>query len=223
MKTTENHGFLVSRGLLDQSKSTVQISAMNYLNRDITITKDIIVGTIQIDEEVLAVDSEFDENKIEEAKLPELLQCLLDTFSQKVNSEQKLKIKYLLIEYQDIFGGPDGKLGHTDLAQHAIDTGKAKPVKLPPRRVTIAQREIIEKELEKMLTQNSIQPNEIPWSSRCLLVKKSDSTDRFCVDYRKVNELTRKDAYPLSRIDTSLDSLGGSKFFGILDMASGYW
>jgi hypothetical protein len=121
---------------------------MNYLNRDITITKDIIVPTIQIVEEVVDVDSECDENKIDETKLLEHLQCLLDKVSPKVISEQKLKIKYLLIDYQDIFRGPDGNLGHTDLVQHAIDTGNAKPVMLPTRRVTIAQRKIIEKELE---------------------------------------------------------------------------
>jgi hypothetical protein len=74
-----------------------------------------------------------------------------------------------------------------------------------------------------MLTKNIIQLSEIPWSSRCLLVKKSDSTYRFCVDYRKVNESTRKDAYPFPRIDASLYSLGGSKCFGVLDMATGYW
>jgi hypothetical protein len=152
---------------------------MNYLNIDLTITKDIIVGIIQIVEEVVPVDSEFDENKIEEAKLPEHLQCVFDKVSPKVNSEQKLKIQYLLIEYQDIFEGSDGRLGKTDLVQHAIDTGNDKPVKQPPRRVTIAQREIIKTELDKMLTQNIIQPSEIPWSSRCLLVKKSDSTYRF--------------------------------------------
>jgi hypothetical protein len=72
MKTTENHGFLLSRALVDQNKYKVQISAINYLNIDLTITKDIIVGIIQIVEKVVPVDSEFDENKIEEAKLPEL-------------------------------------------------------------------------------------------------------------------------------------------------------
>lgn len=66
-----------------------------------------------------------------------------------------------------------------------------------------------------MLTQNIIQPSDSPWSCRCLLVKKSDSTYRFCVDYRQVNELTRTDAYPLLWIDASLDSLGGSQFLGI--------
>ena len=63
---------------------------MNYLNRDLTITKDIIVGIIQI-VEVVPVYSEFDENKSEEATLPEHMQCLLDKVSPKVNSEQKLK------------------------------------------------------------------------------------------------------------------------------------
>ena len=107
-KPTENHGFLVSRALADQNKSKVKISAMNYLNRDITTTKDIIVPTIQIVEEVVHVDLECDENKIDETKLLEHLQCLLDKVSPKVISEQKLKIKYLLIDYQDIFRSPDG-------------------------------------------------------------------------------------------------------------------
>ena len=52
---------------------------------------------------------------------------------------------------------------------------------------------------------------------------KKDNTLRFCVDYRKVNELTRKDAYPLPRVDDTLETLSGSKWFSTLDLLSGYW
>ena len=62
-----------------------------------------------------------------------------------------------------------------------------------------------------------------PWASPIVLVKKKDGSTRFCVDYRKVNEVTRKDTHLLSSIDDCLDTLAGSKWFSTLDLKSGYW
>ena len=56
-----------------------------------------------------------------------------------------------------------------------------------------------------------------------MLVKKKDGTTRFCVDFRKVDDLTKKDAHPLPRIDDTLDTLGAAQWFTTLDLASGYW
>jgi hypothetical protein len=67
------------------------------------------------------------------------------------------------------------------------------------------------------------EPASSPWASNALLVKKKDGTWRFCVDFRKFNDLTRKEAYPLPRIDTCLESLGGSCYVSTLDLRDGYW
>ena len=76
---------------------------------------------------------------------------------------------------------------------------------------------------QDMLAHNVIQPSTSPWASPIVIVRKKDGSARFCVDYRKLNAITRKDAYPLPRIDDTLDTLSGSQWFSTLDLLSGYW
>ena len=77
--------------------------------------------------------------------------------------------------------------------------------------------------VDNMLSQGIIEPRCGPWASPILLAKKKDGTTRFCVDFRRVNDMTRKDAQSLPRIDDTLDALGGACYFSTLDLASGYW
>ncbi len=77
--------------------------------------------------------------------------------------------------------------------------------------------------LDDMLKQGIIKQASGPWSSPVVLVPKKDGTTRFCVDYRRVNNLTKKDAHPLPRIDETLDALTGAKWFSTIDLVSGYW
>ena len=114
-------------------------------------------------------------------------------------------------------------MGRTHLTLHQIDTGDAKPVKLPPRRVPIHLQQEVTEHLKQMLANDIIQPSHSPWAAPVVLVRKRDGGLRFCVDYRKLNDLTRKDAYPLPRIDDALDSLNKACWFSTLDLASGYW
>ena len=74
-----------------------------------------------------------------------------------------------------------------------------------------------------MLKDGVIRESNSPWSSPIVMIKKKDGSWRFCVDFRKVNSMTQKDAYPLPRIDETLEALTGSQFFTTLDLASGYW
>ncbi|UYV62954.1 hypothetical protein LAZ67_2002611 [Cordylochernes scorpioides] len=104
-----------------------------------------------------------------------------------------------------------------------IDTRDYAPIKQRPYRVSPRERSIIQTEVDNMLELGIIQPSDSPWSSPVVLVKKKDGSWRFCVDYRRLNKITRKDVYPLPRIDETLDSLRGASIFSTMDLKSGYW
>ena len=120
---------------------------------------------------------------------------------------------YVLLEYSDVFSLSNDGLGRTSLSKHRINTGDSLPVHIPPRRIPHVRREEVRKLLQDMLAKGVIQPSNSPWSSPIVLITKKDGSSRFCVDYRKVNTVTRKDAYPRPHLDDTLDTLAGSKLF----------
>ena len=77
--------------------------------------------------------------------------------------------------------------------------------------------------VDEMLRNGIIEPSKGPWSSPVVLVKKKDGITILCANFRKVNDLTKKDAHSLPRIDDTLDTLGEAQWFSTLDLASGYW
>ena len=213
---------LVSRVLIDSEQRETVMSIVNLSDNSVRLQRNTLVGTVQPIESIQEPTPKITETNIS-SSLPAHLQPLLDNASPELTSQQRLALTNLLIEYQDVFVGPDGRLGRTDLVEHTIDTGSSKPIKLPPRRTSYAQKKIIEEQLDTMLKQDIIEPSVSPYAAPVLLVMKKDGTHRFCVDYRRLNAVTRKDAYPLPRIDTCLESLAGAKWFCTTDLASGYW
>ena len=97
------------------------------------------------------------------------------------------------------------------MVQHSIVTGYDLPIKQPSRQIPAARQRDVRKLLDEMLQKDVIQLSASPLASPVVLVQKKDGTIWFCIDYRKLNAATRKDAYPLLRIDETLEALGGSK------------
>ena len=155
------------------------------------------------------------------AMLEEAFQSLLENTS--LTSDHQNVLFSLLMEYADVFAISDDQLGRTNVLQHEIHTENVSPIRQRFRRMSPQKREEMQKLLSDMLAKNIISPSKSPWASPVVLVKKKDGTSRFCVDYRQVNAVTRKDAFPLPRVDDTLDVLAGSQLFSTLDLISGYW
>ena len=109
------------------------------------------------------------------------------------------------------------------MLKHRIDTEDRLPHYEPLRRHPTSQLPLIDQHVEAMLRHDVVEPAASPWCSNVVMVKKKDGTMRFCIDYRKTNDLIKKDKFPLPKIDTCLDTLNGSRYFSSCDLRQGYW
>ena len=163
---------------------------------------------------VLAVMSKSERCKMlrEAVGRPELL-----------DSNETRRLHELLEEFHSAFSLEESERGETDLLEMEIHTGNATPRRVPARRMPLAVRQEVSRQLKKMQEDGVIQPSSSPWASPMVMVRKKDGSFRFCIDYRQLNEVTKLDTYPLPRVDDLLDQLGESRFVTTLDLASGYW
>lgn len=107
--------------------------------------------------------------------------------------------------------------------QHHIDTGGTSPIMMKRRRHAQTEDAIIEENVQKMLAAGVIEEGNGAWGFPVVLVRKKDGEIRFCIDYRALNSVTKRDVYPLPRIDETLETLGGATLFTTLDLKAGYW
>ena len=200
-----------------------------------------ILAGLQDDQEILASETLWEEylcyqelptliaravqyeSKPEPGKLP--LQERMNSLKigVQLTYDQKGELRDLLLTKDHAFAWTLMELGKTIAGENRISTGNASPIKQRPYRFSPQENEVVRLEIEKMLEAGIIRKSKSPWASPVVVVPKSDGSPRFCIDYRKLNSVTKKDVYPLPRIDEALDTLAGSKYFSALDLKAGYW
>ncbi|GBC49993.2 retroviral-like aspartic protease 1 [Rhizophagus irregularis DAOM 181602=DAOM 197198] len=136
---------------------------------------------------------------------------------------QQSQFQQLLSDYADICAKSQTEIGKTNVIKHKIITKDATPISQPPYRCNPKYREFLQGEITRMESQRLIRKSASPWASPVVIVDKKGGEKRLCIDYRKLNAVTKADAYPLPRIDDMLESFSNATWFTTLDLASGYW
>lgn len=117
----------------------------------------------------------------------------------------------------DYFDKTSDKLGCTSAVKHNIVTSSPS-IKRRYYPVSPFKQKLIDEQLDEMLADGIVEPSISAWSSPVLLVPKSNEEQRFCVDFRKLNSVSQRDAYPLPYISNILDKLGGARLMSSLDL-----
>ena len=227
-----NQPVLSAKVVVQGNGTLVPVEIINPTHHDVTLFRHTSIGIAsrlfqsnmvgRISTEITNLDERVVLPSTDD-RLPPDLESMVDSIDSDLSDDQKATIRQLLNENQSVFASKDVPFGHTDLITHSINTKTERPIKQPVRRPPFHLREEAHREVSKMLEQDVIEPSDSPWASPVVLVRKKDGSLRYCIDYRKLNDVTIKDSYPLPRIDESLDSLSHTKYFSTLDLASGYW
>lgn len=142
---------------------------------------------------------------------------------EHLSANQKDIADNIIQRFKSISFEEKGILGHTHLITHKIDTGDSLPIKQRCYRLSPEKQKALINEVDKMLKWNVIEQCESPWLSPVLITPKKNGEWRFCVDSRKLNSVTRRDAYSLPLISEILDNLKNAKYLSSIDIAKAFW
>ena len=231
----QEFGLLVGRSLVRADAEDWKIPILLYNSDPCTMLPDTCtcnpiilpahtrIARVEEIQAIQHIGSRETEMQSEECALPPHLVDVLDAATE-LTPNQRARAAHLLAKHVKTFPAPGTPItGRTDAVMHDIDTGSTRPIRCNPRKLSPKKIKIQQELVDKMLEEGQIEHSVSAWSAPTVLVTKKDGTTRFCVDYRRLNDKTRKDAFPLPRIDDSLNSLSGQSWFSTLDLASGYW
>ena len=221
--------------ILKSGSDRISIALQNLTSRTLKLKKGMNVADVEASQVIPHLEEPSGERKVygdsqckvltkeRNERMSKILQQLDLTGIEFWTEQQQNSVKKLLEEYQHLFALNLKELGRTSLVQHEIKLSNDKPFKERYRRIPPHQYEEVWKHLQEMLAVGAIRKSTSPWASPVVLVHKKDGSLRFCIDLRKLNNQTIKDAQSLPRIEDSLDCLNGAAIFMSLDLQSGYW
>ncbi|GFY00059.1 hypothetical protein TNCV_1341571 [Trichonephila clavipes] len=139
---------------------------------------------------------------------------------ERLGDEQIMQMGKLLVKFSAIFSNIPGK---TNLVEHYIDLISDKRVQYKPYRMTNRQNEILKAEIERILKYKIIEPGPFEYTSPMILVETPGRDPRPCIDYRKLNEMTHSEFYPIPNIEQRVETVVAAKFITLIDLTKGYW
>ena len=142
---------------------------------------------------------------------------------ENLSTDERQRLISLISNFQDVFASNPKKPTLVKNMEHRIITENAQPVRQKARRIPHAWVKEVNAQVQEMLINNIIQPSSSPWDAPVILVKKKDNLMRFVCDFRGLNDVTKKDSYPLPHIRDVIDSMDGTIYWSTLDAASAYW
>ena len=238
------HGYTV----LKPGSSRVSVGLCNHSCHRITITAKSIVAKItaanivphslapNVENEDMLKQLEDDQNRLqninccETCEIPKLMPEKEKLLFNKIDLSGDAKwdpdliekVKQLFRDYAHIFALESLDMGHTSMVKQKIRLDNYTPFKERYRRIPPHLFDEVKNHLKEMIEVGAIRKSNSPWASAVVLVRKKDGSLRFCIDLRKLNACTIKDAHSLPCIDETLDCLGGATIFTSLDLKSGY-
>lgn len=141
-------------------------------------------------------------------------------FADGLDRDKLEAVKALCESYDDILTDVPGT---TDLVKHKIELTSSDPIRLKPYPIPFNMENVIKEEVRKMLQLNVIEPSVSPYSSPVVIAKKRDGSNRFCIDFRRLNAVTVFDAEPMPSAERIFSKLTGKKYVSKLDLSKGYW
>ena len=138
-------------------------------------------------------------------------------------SEVATNARQLLLEFHSVFSLEPNEMGCTDMTEHVIEVTNSEPFRECFHRIAPPMVDEVRQHIQEMLDGGAIRPSQSPWCNAVVLVRKKDGSLRFCIDFCKLNERTKKDAYPLPRMQEQMESMVGARHFSCIDLKSGFW
>jgi len=229
-------GLLVARTLLPNRADEIRVRVLNTFNTPVHLCRGAIVSELhpvtpvgdtqsrscQQSQEYRGRGVQQEQPKKDLMTEKEIVDDIISRVDEEVPSDVKEKLRDVLNQHPTVFSKGEYDLGWTDRVTHRNDTADHRPIRQQLRRYPPAHLEAIDEHLNDMLTQGVIEPAASPWASNIVLAKKKDGSLRCCIDFRQVNDITGKDAYPLPRTDQCLDAMNGSCWFSTFDLSSGF-
>ena len=140
--------------------------------------------------------------------------------NQELTSQQQQQLDEVLQAHENILTKEPGL---THLVKFDIDTGGAEPIHQRPYSTPIALKASVDAEIDWLLEKKYIVPSSSPWASPMVTVRKADGSARLCVDFRRINSLTRQQPFFMPRVEEVVEGIGRAKFISKLDLTKGFY